>query len=132
MNIDVLSADSLHDIAALAVGLWPDSTFNEELTSFTATLSSDEEICFLLREGDVYAGFVHTGLRFDYVEGADTSPVAYIESVYVQEAFRGQGHARRLIAAAEEWAREKGCTQMASDTEMWNEGSIGFHLHNEF
>ena len=41
---------------------------------------------------------------------------------------RGKGIAGALTQAAEGWARERGCTEMASDTWLDNEASIRAHL----
>ncbi len=72
-------------------------------------------------------GFLEAGLRA-YGEGCETSPVGYIEGIYVDEDMRGQGLSLRLMRAAEDWAREKGCTEIASDTWLENEASIQMHL----
>lgn len=72
-------------------------------------------------------GFLEAGLRA-YGEGCETSPVGYPEGVYVDEDMRGQGLSLRLMQAAEDWAREKGCTEIASDTWLENEASIQMHL----
>lgn len=71
--------------------------------------------------------FIETGLR-DYGEGCETSPVGYIEAWYVDEKIRGQNLGRELVHNAEQWAREKGCAEMASDTWLENETSISAHL----
>jgi aminoglycoside 6'-N-acetyltransferase I len=71
-------------------------------------------------------GFVESWLR-EYAEGASTSPVGYIEGWYVEEEFRCKRVGRRLVAAAEDWARSRGCTQMASDAEIDNVGGIRAH-----
>ena len=39
------------------------------------------------------------------------------------------GIGRELVRQAEAWAREKGCTEMASDAEIGNEGSLAAHLN---
>ena len=44
------------------------------------------------------------------------------------EHLRGQRLGRELVHKAEGWAREKGCTEMASDTWLDNEVSIAAHL----
>lgn len=72
-------------------------------------------------------GFLEAGLRA-YGEGCETSPVGYVEGIYVDEDLRGQGLALRLMRAAEDWSREKGCTEIASDTWLDNEASIQMHL----
>ena len=51
----------------------------------------------------------------------------YIEGWYVDPDVRRQGIGRALVEAAESWARSKGCRQMASDAELWNEVSHRAH-----
>jgi aminoglycoside 6'-N-acetyltransferase I len=67
-------------------------------------------------------GFVEVNLR-RFADGCDTNPVGYIESWYVESDWRRRGVGRRLIAAAEDWARGQGCTEMASDCVLDNETS---------
>lgn len=76
-------------------------------------------------DGNLVA-FVETSLR-DYAEGCQTSPVGYIEAWFVDENIRGQKLGREMILTAENWAREKGCTEMGSDTWLENEASIEAH-----
>ncbi|MBK6794916.1 MAG: GNAT family N-acetyltransferase [Anaerolineales bacterium] len=64
----------------------------------------------------------------DYGEGCTTSPVGYIEGWYLYPQLRRQGLAGLLVDAAENWARNLGCTEMASDTWLSNEESIRAHL----
>jgi aminoglycoside 6'-N-acetyltransferase I len=44
-----------------------------------------------------------------------------VEGWFVIEAWRKQGVGRALIRAAENWAKEQGCSEMASDTWIDNE-----------
>ena len=48
------------------------------------------------------------------------------------ENCRGQGLARALLGACEDWARSKGCTEFASDCELNNVQSLRFHLNVGF
>ncbi len=41
---------------------------------------------------------------------------------------RTGGVGRSLVEAVERWARDRGCTEMASDREISNEASGAFHL----
>jgi aminoglycoside 6'-N-acetyltransferase I len=45
----------------------------------------------------------------------------------VEESRRRQGIGRQLLAVAEEWAREQGCVEMASDALIENELSQRAH-----
>ena len=71
-------------------------------------------------------GFVELSLR-NYAEGCSTSPVPYVEGLYVAEGARRRNIGRLLMAAAEDWARANGFSEMASDTQIENEASLGAH-----
>ena len=71
-------------------------------------------------------------MRHDYVEGTESSPVGYLEGIYVADRYRKQGAARELLSACESWAKEKGCTEFASDCELSNVQSLQFHLNVGF
>lgn len=64
-------------------------------------------------------GFVEAALR-DWAEGCSTRPVGYIEGWYVAPEHRRRGVGRRLVEAAERWARSRGCTEMGSDAHLAN------------
>ncbi len=72
-------------------------------------------------------GFAEVSLRTDYVNGCDSSPVAFLEGIYVKTEFRRRGVARLLCQAAERWGRSKGCTEMASDALADN--TLGHRMH---
>ena len=73
------------------------------------------------------AGFVEIGSR-NYAEGCETSPVAYLESWYVDSDVRRTGLGTRLLKAAETWALGHGFSEIASDTDLDNEVSLQAHL----
>ena len=112
--------------------LWPEQARAELEPEFATLLDGDEAAVFLLFADGKAAGFAHCQLRHDYVEGTDSSPVGYLEGIYVEEALRRRGHARALLAACETWAAGRGCTEFASDCELGNEASRAFHLHAGF
>jgi aminoglycoside 6'-N-acetyltransferase I len=76
--------------------------------------------------GGRLAGFLEAGIR-SYVEDCDTDNVGYLEGWYVEEAYRRMGIGTGLVQYAEGWAREKGCTEMASDAEIDNTVSQQAH-----
>jgi aminoglycoside 6'-N-acetyltransferase I len=65
-------------------------------------------------------------------EGCTTTPVGYLEAWFVEPEWRGRGIGRQLVAAAEAWAREQGCTEMASDTSQEYALSPAAHAHLGF
>jgi len=96
-------------------------------------LESPSEEGFLVRDdaGEAIA-FMNLSLRYDYVPGTTKSPVAYVEGVYVKEAYRKQGIATRLICHAEQWALKKQCKELASDALIENTDSHHFHTQMGF
>ena len=117
----------LIDVARLACLLWPEHTLDELLEECTEELLRGNTEYFLAKEKEEAIGFAACSLRQDYVEGAETSPVGYLEGIYVIEGQRGKGVARGLLKAAETWAAERGCQEFASDCELENRESIAFH-----
>lgn len=113
--------------AALACELWPEHSPEEMAKEFEEMLSADDAAVFLYFTNGKPAGFAQCQLRHDYVEGTETSPVGYLEGVYVKETDRRQGIARELISACMNWAKEQGCTEFASDCELTNTESQAFH-----
>lgn len=130
------------DLAAatlLASRLWPEHAPADLEPEFSELIESDEAAVFLLFDDengggadDGACGFAQCQLRRDYVEGTSSSPVGYLEGIYLDEDRRRQGHARELLHACEAWAKEHGCTEFASDCELDNAASQAFHLHAGF
>lgn len=115
-------------IGVLAQLLWPHHTAETLTELFRETLSKSDAAVFLACVGEDPVGFSHCQLRHDYVEGTDSSPVGYLEGIFVRSECRGQGWARLLLSACERWAKEQGCTEFASDCELTNNSSLAFHL----
>ena len=84
------------------------------------------EVFIAEREDGSVAGFVEVGSR-PYADGCDTSPVGYIEAWWVDPDVRRAGFGRALLAAAEDWARMRGYTEMASDALLDNTVSHAAH-----
>ena len=115
-------------IADLAVLLWSDNSAEDLRNEFAEMLSNDGAQIFLKYENDVPVGFAQCQLRNDYVEGTETSPVGYLEGIFIKEDYRGRGYAKELLAACEKWAESKGCKEFASDCEISNNVSFLFHM----
>ncbi len=113
--------------AALATRMW-DHEPEELIQGWAEADAAGEGAVFVAEEEGKIVGFAQCGLRHDYVEGTDTSPVGYLEGIFVDEACRRQGYAARLLSACENWTKEKGCREFASDCELTNTDSLKFHL----
>jgi aminoglycoside 6'-N-acetyltransferase I len=107
--------------------LWNDCPDEQQLREMDEILKSETEVVFFAEgpEGRL-CGFVEVSIR-PWAIGCDSTPVGYIEGWYVDEDFRRQGAGRALVEAAEDWARSRGCRQMASDAELWNTVSHQAH-----
>ncbi len=116
-------------VAGLMVKLWPQNSL-EEMKREAAEIAADSNAAIFLCDTDEAdnIGFAQVSLRHDYVEGTSSSPVGYLEDIYVGEAFRGEGAAKKLLIACENWALEKGCSEFASDCELTNFISQDFHI----
>ncbi len=109
-------------------GLWPEAPIEYLDFDMDELLAEPDYAVYVASGADgSLVAFIEVGLR-NHVEGCETSPVGYIEAWYVDEHVRGQKLGREMVRVAEDWAREKGCTEMASDTWLENETSIAAHL----
>ena len=122
----------LYTLSELACQLWPDHTVEEMRSEFADMIAKPDAAFFLAYADETAVGFAQCQLRYDYVEGTDSSPVGYLEGIYVAEEYRKYGIARELLSACEGWAKEKGCTEFASDCELENTQSLQFHLNVGF
>lgn len=119
-------------VAELALLLWPHHNLNELELEMNEFICCENATIFLAFDNHIPIGFVQCQLRTDYVEGTDSSPVGYLEGIFVKEDYRYKGTARKLVEQCEIWAKEKGCLEFASDCEIMNIDSLQFHLHLKF
>ncbi len=113
--------------------LWPqcpDVEHREEIDEILAGTAGMVTYVWERPDGRL-GGFVEATLRLG-AEGCDTSPVGYIEGWYVDADLRRRGVGGALVRAAESWARDLGCREMASDTEVENLSSQTAHEHLGF
>jgi aminoglycoside 6'-N-acetyltransferase I len=131
MIVKATSKDSL-ELAKMAIKMWTEHSLTELAKEFEDIIEYKEAAIFMLMVDNQAVGFAQCQLRHDYVEGTDTSPVGYLEGIFIEQEFRHRGYAKELLAKCEEWAREKGCTEFASDCESDNDESLKFHLNTGF
>lgn len=120
--------EDLFPLTDLALKLWPGHDREELAQEMKMLLDKPDAALFLAYFREDAVGFAQCQLRQDYVEGTETSPVGYLEGIFVAPEHRRQGVARRLLAACKDWARQCGCQEFGSDCELENTQSLHFHL----
>lgn len=90
------------------------------------------EMGYLYKEDDKYVGFINYSTKQDYVSGSTSSPVLYIEAIYVLPEYRQKGVGHKLIRHVEQIAKDKNIQQVASDCELNNNVSEQFHKNCGF
>jgi aminoglycoside 6'-N-acetyltransferase I len=112
------------------LALWTDATADDHHAYMAISLAQPERFLQLMmydaRRQPI--GFIEGSIRGDYVNGTETSPVGFVEGVYVLPAWRRKGVARALFAAIGDWAKARGCRELASDALLENEASQRAHL----
>lgn len=111
------------------VALWPESSAEEHLVEM------EEKLAVPTRHLDLLAfdpagnpvGLAEASLRHDYVNGTSSSPVAFLEGLYVHPPSRRRGVARLLVTAVMAWGRSLGCHELASDALLENTPSHFMH-----
>jgi aminoglycoside 6'-N-acetyltransferase I len=116
----------------LWIALYPDAETPEiELEEMRRWFDRDDTATFVAVDAaqpDRLIGYADVGER-PYADGCSTSPVAYLEAWYVSAEFRKQGIGKALMNAVVQWARNRGHTELASDTTF--ENTLSQRLHQK-
>ncbi|WP_416758590.1 aminoglycoside 6'-N-acetyltransferase [Pseudomonas sp. BNK-6] len=113
----------------LRLGLWPDCPPEEHLAEIRQMLAAPQRYgCWLaFAQNGEAIGLAEAALRHDYVNGTESSPVVFLEGIYVAPEHRRQGVAQQLIEQVSQWGRQAGCGEIASDTSLDNLASQTLH-----
>jgi aminoglycoside 6'-N-acetyltransferase I len=114
---------------ALRQALWPNGTAEEHLSEMSSFCANPGRYAQFVAYSASNApiGFVEAAIRSDYVNGTESTPVAFLEGLYVAPEARRHGIARALVAAIERWAVDRGCREFASDALLDNHLSHAVH-----
>lgn len=115
--------------ARMRQAMWPSEGGQHaaEIAQYFSKASADRgEVLLACVGSGAPVGFVELSIR-RYAEGCRSDRVAYVEGWFVNEDARGRGVGAALMAAAQEWGRASGCTELASDAEIDNAASIAAH-----
>jgi aminoglycoside 6'-N-acetyltransferase I len=91
---------------ALRFVLWPHSTREEHLAEMADMLRQPERFVQFLAcaEGGEAGGLLEMAVRWGYVNGTESSPVAFLEGLSLLPVLRRKGVTRQLVRVAESWA----------------------------
>lgn len=106
--------------------LWPDSTAREVDDLLSARTAGEYSVLVVERLDRGLAAFAEVGIRA-HAEGCASSPVAYLEGIWVDPDLRRSGVGSHLCHAVVAWARRKGLAELASDAALDNTISHAFH-----
>jgi len=114
---------------ALREALWPGSQRKEHLAEMASFLVEPKRFLQLVAKSSegMPIGLAEASIRSDYVNGTATSPVAFLEGLFVVPEQRGKGVATALVVEVVSWARVHGCRELASDAPIKNEASQAVH-----
>ena len=121
------------ELALMCQELWPETSAEEHALELAPLLAGHPKgtlpaVVFLAETaGAQVAGYIEVGSR-SHADGCDPSrPVGFVEGWYVKPEYRRRRIGTRLLAAAEQWARDLGYREMASDTWITNLESQQVH-----
>jgi aminoglycoside 6'-N-acetyltransferase I len=117
---------------ALRLALWPDVSEVEHLSGMADALARRHFVRLALNADGSTVGFVEASKRVDYVNGTSSSPVAFLEGIYVAPGFRRKGVARALVNSVVNWASAEGCLELASDSLLDNVAAHTVHRALDF
>ncbi|TCS43277.1 aminoglycoside 6'-N-acetyltransferase [Reinekea marinisedimentorum] len=127
--IEFCSTETQNEWLKLRSELWSDDTEEDLQLDIDDMLAEPDhfvQALFRLSDGEV-AGFVEASVRSDYVNGTSTTPVVFLEGIYVIPKHRGYGIAAKLIQFITDWAIENGYSELASDVLLENTESQQMH-----
>ena len=120
----------LEALLAMRCRLWPDGSTAEHRVDLERYFSGEAreplEILVAVDGRGRLNGFCELSIRA-YAEGCSSDRVGYLEGWYVEAEHRRRGVGGALVAAAEAWAREEGCPELASDCAIDNRVSAAAH-----
>lgn len=111
------SANDMDDWRRMRFALWPhysEPEMEAEMQALLADIAQQPVFVAVAPDGQL-CGLMEATIHAA-APGCTSARIGYLEAWWVDMAWRRHGIGRRLVEAAETWAREQGCVEMASDT----------------
>ncbi|OWV79668.1 aminoglycoside 6'-acetyltransferase [Rhizobium sp. R634] len=128
--IEIATIKDVEPWAQLRAALWPHHSLEDHRAELNRAFLSEngEAIAFIARNAANEAvGFAEATLRHDYVNGCSSSPVLFLEGIYVRSIDRRKGIARLLCNVVADWGKSLGCVEFGSDALLENSASHAMH-----
>ncbi|MCD2256608.1 GNAT family N-acetyltransferase [Agrilactobacillus fermenti] len=132
IKITKVTNDKARELARLQHRLWQNVAYQDLVVNIQENLMLHDRAFFIALQGDNAVGYSEFGLRYDSVTGATTSPVAYLEGIFVLEMFRRQHIGYKLVEAGFKWASTQNISEIGSDVTLDNISSQKFHEYLGF
>ncbi len=115
--------DQLHSLGAFDERDWTDL-----VTALERLIGDDSAALMVAERGGAVVGLVEAYFRTDAPSPARRARShAYVQSLVVDEAVRGRGVGRALMAAAHAWAAARGAIEIELDTWEYPGGPLTFY-----
>jgi aminoglycoside 6'-N-acetyltransferase I len=111
----------------LRIALWPEGSEAEHLSGMADALARGHYVRLAVTASGSAIGLVEAARRVDYVNGTTSSPVAFLEGLYVEPQWRRRGVARALVESVGAWALRQGLSELASDSLIDNVAAHAAH-----
>jgi aminoglycoside 6'-N-acetyltransferase I len=113
----------------MRAALWPDDIDGHRAAAerfFAGLRHEPAEVLLAFDDSGRAVGFAELSIR-NIVDSCSTNRVTYLEGWYVEPSLRRHGVGSALVAAAERWGVEQGCTEFGSDSLIDNDVSHRAH-----
>ena len=127
MNLSDITTNDFADWLTMRVALYGElepGAHEAEMLDIHAR--DDWHLWFLLDEQGQRIGMVELSLR-NVVDGCLSSPVAYVEGLYIVPEQRNKGLGKQVMHLLFDWAAAQDYSEMALNTPLPNSGSQRFY-----
>jgi len=106
--------------------LWPEGSLDDHANDIARILIGGDYWGFVAIANGEAVGFAEVAVR-RYANGCETSPVPFLEGIWVAPAARRRGIGRQLVAHVEGFAKALGFREIGSDALIENRASHRAH-----
>ncbi|MCJ8519692.1 aminoglycoside 6'-N-acetyltransferase I [Pseudorhizobium tarimense] len=128
VSVRLLTPPDFEPWSALRHSLWSDQSAEAHLAEIEDLQRRQAGTCYGAFRAEVLIAFAEISIR-PYANGCTSTPVPFLEGIFVEEDNRRMGIARLLLAQIEADLRAKGYVELCSDAEMHNISSHRAHQH---